>query len=226
MPGDIGDLVGEGERADARRNPASDREALATPPEKQDDPQPEGGKAPRHQTGDQGRVIDHRPCFPGSKQAKDDPQKDREDLACPDQQQRVPQPLHKYLGNRTIRMVADPQLSPGQVAEVEKELRLERIDPAVPRFDRVQRLKAVDNWFVEPKADPHGLLIFLLEAGVMRTGLDGIPGQHAEQKKIQDDDKQNGECRPADLLQQGSVAFQGFLRAHGIRRGSGSGRLS
>jgi hypothetical protein len=86
-------------------------------------------------------------------------------------------------------MEADPQFASRQVPQINKELRFHWINSAIPHFDRVQRIKTIDDRLIQSKADTQRLDGILLQPRIMDTCARGISGQHPEQKKIQDKDK-------------------------------------
>ena len=124
------------------------------------------------------------------------------------QQDRIPQPLSQNFRDGPIRMETESQLPLSKVAKVDKELGVERINRTVPYPDRVESLEAIDDLFIQPKAHAQGFDGILFQARVMDASSRRVAGQNAKEKKIQDDNKKNGEKRPADFLPQKTITTQ------------------
>lgn len=112
-------------------------------------------------------------------------------------------------------MIADPQFSLQQVADVNKELCIQRVDVAAPQLDGVQRLKAVDHGLIQPKADAQHLNRFFFQARVADASPGGVTWQDTKQKKIKDDDEKNCENRPGDFTKDDAGSIQ-ISRSHSV----------
>jgi hypothetical protein len=84
----------------------------------------------------------------------------------------------------------------GQVAQIDKELGIERINPAVTKLDWIQRVKTIDDRHIQPKADAYRLDGVPFQPRVMDSGAGRVARQDAEQKEVQHKNKKYGEERP------------------------------
>ena len=99
-------------------------------------------------------------------------------------------------------MIADAQIALEQVAYIDKELGLERVDVTAAQLDWVQRFEAVDHRLVEPEPHADSLLRFLSHPWVAQTRPRRITRQDAKDEEVEHDHKRHGQDRPADLLDE------------------------
>jgi len=87
-----------------------------------------------------------------------------------------------------------------KISKINKELGLEGIDQAIPEFKRIERFKAIDDWFIQTEANSNSLLSICGHAGIFYPGSRRIPWEDSEKEKVQNDDKQDGKEGPFDLV--------------------------
>jgi len=99
-------------------------------------------------------------------------------------------------------VVADAQFPLQQVADVDEKLRIQWINAAAAKLHWIERLEAVDDWLVQAKPLANGSNGILRQARIANARSCRITWQNAEQEKVKQNDNQNGEQSPADLLEE------------------------
>lgn len=79
-----------------------------------------------------------------------------------------------------------------QIAHVNKELGIEWVNRATAYLDRVERLEAIDDRFVQAVSNSNSLYIFPGKPRITYTRARRVTRKDAKKKKIQDNDKKDG----------------------------------
>ncbi|NOH03053.1 MAG: hypothetical protein HND47_14380 [Chloroflexi bacterium] len=168
--------------------PASGK-PFALPQNRRMIPVPEGRQTPREQADGDCAVIHRGARLPCGKDAQHNADQNREKLPRPDQQNRIPQTFGENLPHRAVGVITDAQFPFQQIANINEELRVQRVDIAVPDLDGVQRLEAVDDRLIQPETGLQHLDRFLFQARVANPRPRRVARQDAEQKEVEDNDK-------------------------------------
>ena len=99
-------------------------------------------------------------------------------------------------------MIADAELATHQVAGIDEELGVQRVDRTVTQFRRVEALEAVDDGLVESEALADRLLRLHGQARVAHAGAGRVAGQDTKEEEIEHDHEENREERPGAFAEQ------------------------